>query len=79
MKKVSKSLAGWAKAFVVLGIIYLLIAFIGFCLNSAWSGSFASGGLALIILSPVFNGLSVLVQNAEDEISAREMYKTDEQ
>ena len=75
MKKVSKTLNGWADAFVVASVLLIVISILGFFLNSAWTGSVFDAAIVLWILSPLFRGLSVLVQNAEEEIADRRMVK----
>lgn len=71
MKKVSKSLSKWADAFVVAAVLLLVISIIGFCINSAWTGSMFDGAIIAFIISPVFRGFSILVQNAEEQIEFR--------
>lgn len=71
MKKISKSLFGWADAFVIIAVASFVASFIGFILNSAWCGYAFDGALLFIILAPFARGFGVLVQNAEEEMAHR--------
>ena len=71
MKRVSKTLNGWANGFVVFAIPLIIISILEFFFNDVWAGSMFDAAIALLILSPIFRGLSVLVQNAEEQIDAR--------
>jgi len=71
MKKISKSLFGWADAFVIIAVLLFVASFIGFVINSAWSDSAFSSALLFVVLAPFARGFGVLVQNAEEEMAHR--------
>ena len=71
MKKISKSLFGWADAFAIIAIILFVTSFVGFILNSAWCGYAFNGAIVLLILAPFTRGFGILVQNAEEELAHR--------
>ena len=71
MKKTSKNLNSWANFFLIVAIVYIVIAIIGFCMDSAWTGDAIDTSIIALVLSPAFRGLSVLVQNAEEQMEAR--------
>lgn len=73
MKKVNKKLAGWADAFTFGSIALFVLSFIGWIMDSAWTCDVFAGAFYLLVLSPVFRGFSVLVQNAEEQIAERKM------
>lgn len=80
MKKVSKTLNYWADVFVIAGVFLFVVSIIGFFMDSAWCGSTFESTFFALMLSPVFRGLSVLVQNAEEQIEFRRvMDNLDEQ
>ncbi len=71
MKKISKSLFGWADAFVIIAIALFVASFVGFILNSAWSDSAFTDAIVCTVLVPFTKGFAVLVQNAEEAIAKR--------
>lgn len=71
MKKISKSLFGWADTFVITAIIFFVASFVGFILDSAWCGDALNGAIVLLILAPFSRGFGILVQNAEEEMAHR--------
>lgn len=71
MKKTSKNLNSWATSFFVSAIVMLVISFIGFCMDSAWTQDMFNGAIICFVISPLFRGFSVLVQNAEEQMEAR--------
>ena len=71
MKKVSKTLNGWADIFIAAAVIEFIVGIIGFFIDSAWSGNMIFVGILLLILAPVLRGLSILVLNAEEQIDDR--------
>ena len=71
MKKISKSLFGWADAFIIIAVLLFVASFIGFVINSAWVGSTFSSALLFVVLAPFARGFGVLVQNAEEEMAHR--------
>lgn len=73
MKKISKKITGWADAFTLGSIVLFVLSFIGWIMNSAWTGDVFAGAFYLLVLSPLFRGFAVLVQNAEEEIADRKM------
>ena len=73
MKKIYKKLAGWADAFTFGSVALFVLSFIGWIMNSAWTGDVFAGAFYLLVLSPIFRGFSVLVQNAEEQIAERKM------
>lgn len=75
MKKASKNLAGWANALVFLSVVSIVIAVLGWLMDSAWTFDVLHFGLLFLILSPVLRGFSTLVQNAEEELDQRWMVK----
>lgn len=75
MKKVSKNLFSWANTFIFVAVIMLVISFIGFIMDSAWSGNFFNAAIILFILSPFIRGFATLVQNAEEQLDERWMVK----
>ena len=71
MKKVSKSLNEWANALTFLGIVMYVLAVVGFTFTNDSIFPVVLTGFAFTILSPILRGLSVLVQNAEEELDKR--------
>ena len=75
MKKISKSLFGWADAFVIIAVALFVASFIGFILDSAWCDIAFSKALLFIVIAPFARGFGVLVQNAEEEMVYRSNVK----
>lgn len=73
MKKIYKKLAGWANAFTFGSVALFVLSFIGWIMDSAWTGDVFAGAFYLLVLSPIFRGFSILVQNAEEQIAERKM------
>ena len=70
MKQVSKNLNGWANTFLLIGVLLVVLSVVVWLMEGPAS-SFLSGGCCCIVISPLFRGLSVLVQNAEEQIESR--------
>lgn len=69
----SKTIDKWANALVLAAVLCFIISFLSFLFyDDAPSGSFFVAGCWASILAPLFRGMSVLVQNAEEQIAARE-------
>lgn len=71
MKKVSKSLFGWADALFIASVILLIIATLGFVFSDDPVSGVLLTGFVFMFISPVIRGLGVLVQNAEEEMAHR--------
>ena len=71
MRPVSKKLDSWADFILSVGVMMMLLAILGWLFSSDDATLSFVSGFALVILSPVFRGLSVAVQNAEGEIRER--------
>ena len=71
MKKVSNTLFGCADAFFVFSIIFFVASFVGFIIDSAWSGGAFKVASYLLILTPFVRGFGTLVKNAEEEMAHR--------
>lgn len=78
MKKTSTSLNSWANTFVITGVIFIILAFFGWVFSADSVGEILSAGIALIFMSPIIRGLSVLVENAEEQIEARNHEQTED-
>jgi hypothetical protein len=70
MKKVSKKLNSWADSFLFIGVLFIVVAVIAWFTDGPAS-TFFYGACWTFVISPVFRGLSVLVQNAEEQIEER--------
>ena len=69
--KTSKILNGWANAYIVLAIFFIVLGIIGAMNDSAWSFDVFHFGILFIFISPLVRGLSVLVANAEEAMDHR--------
>lgn len=70
-KKTSDNLNGWANSFMFTGIILIILAFFGWVFSADSVSTELCMGIIFIFISPVVRGLSVLVQNAEEEMDDR--------
>lgn len=73
MKQVSKKLDSWADFILTIGVVMMLLSILGWLFSSDDATLSFVSGFTLVILSPVFRGLSVIVQNSEEQISERPM------
>lgn len=71
MRPVSKKLDSWADFILGIGVVMILLSILGWLFSSDDATLSFVFGFALVILSPVFRGLSVVVQNAEGGIRER--------
>lgn len=71
MKKTSKKLNGWADTLIAMGVVMVAIAVISWLVSDGDTSVALLTGISLIISSAVLRGLSVIVQNAEDQIEER--------
>ncbi len=71
-QKTSTNLAGWANALVFAGAILIILSFFGWIFSDDSVATELCMGILFIFASPVVRGLAVLVQNAEEQIEARE-------
>ena len=71
-QKTSINLKGWADTFVITGAILIVLAFFGWIFSGDSVATELCMGILFIFASPVIRGLSVLVQNAEEQIEERE-------
>jgi hypothetical protein len=78
MKKQSKRLSGWGNASSALGVIAIIVGIFAAFLDAPWGGGLAAAGLGLLVYAPLLNGFAVIVQNAEDQIEAREKAQKEE-
>jgi hypothetical protein len=78
MKKQSKRLSEWGNASSALGVLAIVIGLLAAFLDAAWGVGLAVAGLGLLVYSPLLNGFAVIVQNAEDQIEAREKAQKEE-
>ena len=67
----SENLNGWATSLTLTGIILLILAFFGWIFSADSVSTEVCMGILFIFASPVVRGLAVLVQNAEEQIEAR--------
>ena len=74
MKLASQKLKRWSNISESIGIIVLAFAFFMCVFSNSWWGLFFMFGIGFILLSPVLEGLSVMVQNAEEQIREREIF-----
>ena len=72
-KSVSKTLLGWADVFVILAVIFLVVSFAGWIMNSAWVDTLFLTAVTFIFLTPLTRGMAILVKNAEEQIADRRM------
>lgn len=82
MKKVSKSLFNWADALIIVGVITIIIAALGFVFSDDPVAGVLLTGFVFMFMSPVVRGFGVLVQNAEEELAHRfdvKLEKSDEE
>lgn len=70
-KKTSENLNGWANSFMFTGVILIILAFFGWVFSADSVSTELCMGIIFIFISPVVRGLSVLVQNAEEEMDDR--------
>lgn len=68
---ISKHLRTWANLCTVFAIVFFVLSVFGWAFNSAWFGGAFSIACFALILTPFFNGFSVLVKNAEDSMERR--------
>ena len=72
MKPVSKKLSDWADVFMTSGLVMVALSVVAWFISDGDVSVAFLTGITLVILNPVFNGLSVLVKNAEQAIQWRE-------
>lgn len=65
----SKTLHVWSVIFLILGIIFLVVGFGLSIFKSTFD--MLEAGLCLLVLAPILNGLSVLVEDAEVRLIER--------
>jgi len=71
----SKKLKTWANICKFFAVVFFSASIFGWVVNSAWSDWIFGIACSALILTPFFNGFSVLVKNAEDSLERRS--KTD--
>ena len=64
----SKNLFIWANLMLIFAFVLILVSLVGLCFDSAWTGDSLITGLCLLVASPVYRGLGVLVMNAERQL-----------
>ncbi len=67
----SKKLKTWANICKFFAIVFFSASISGWAFNSAWSDGIFGIACFALILTPFFNGFSVLVKNAEDSMERR--------
>lgn len=67
----SKKLRIWANICTVFAFVFFVLSIFGWAVNSAWPGETFNFACIALILTPLFDGFSVLVKNAEDSLERR--------
>ena len=75
MKKTSKKLNKWADVLVTAGVVMVILSIVAWIISEESVTSALLTGISFILSSALFQGISVLVQNAEEQIAERQMFR----
>ena len=67
----SKKLKIWANICEFFAVVFFAASIFGQVVNSAWSDGIFGIACSTLILTPLFNGFSVLAKNEEDSLERR--------